>query len=101
CSTSTARPSRNPATSPRPTSGCAACAAAPTAALVMRDFSHALLAEQLARAGAAATETPGAYRVEDFGIRLFSRIEGDHFAILGLPLVPLLAYLALRGVIAP
>jgi septum formation protein len=39
--------------------------------------------------------------VEDFGIRLFSRIEGDHFAILGLPLVPLLAYLALRGVIAP
>ena len=72
-----------------------------TATLVMRDFSDALLAEHLARAGAAATETPGAYRVEDFGIRLFSRIEGDHFAILGLPLVPLLAYLALRGVIAP
>jgi len=72
-----------------------------TATLTMRDFSDALLDEHLARAGATATETPGAYRVEDFGIRLFSRIEGDHFAILGLPLLPLLTYLALRGVIAP
>ena len=71
-----------------------------TATLTMRDFSDALLAEHLARAGAAALETPGAYRVEDFGIRLFARIEGDHCAILGLPLLPLLNYLSLRGVIA-
>lgn len=72
-----------------------------TATLTMRDFSDALLAEHLARAGAAALETPGAYRVEDFGIRLFARIEGDHCAILGLPLLPLLSYLTLREVITP
>lgn len=41
----------------------------------------------------------GGYRVEEEGVRLFSRIEGDHFTILGLPLVDLLGYLSLRGFI--
>ena len=39
----------------------------------------------------------GAYRIEDEGIRLFSRIDGDHFVILGLPLLEVLSYLAMRG----
>ena len=42
----------------------------------------------------------GGYKLEEEGIRLFDRIEGDHFTILGLPLLPLLTYLGTRGFIA-
>jgi len=42
-------------------------------------------------------DSVGCYRIEEEGIRLFHRIDGDYFAILGLPLLEILAYLTLRG----
>jgi septum formation protein len=70
------------------------------ARLAMRDFSDAWLDGYLARNPAAATGSVGAYRLEEEGIRLFSVIEGDYFTILGLPLLPLLNWLTLRGEIS-
>jgi len=61
-----------------------------TATLTMRDFSDEFLEEYLAREGEAALGSVGCYRLEDVGAQLFSRIEGDYFAILGLPLLGLL-----------
>lgn len=69
------------------------------ARLQMRDFSETWLDGYLARHGAGLTDTVGAYRLEEEGVRLFSAIEGDYFTILGLPLLPLLNWLALRGAI--
>jgi septum formation protein len=46
------------------------------------------------------TRSVGAYQLEGLGIHLFERIEGDHFTILGLPLLPLLAYLRSEQLIA-
>jgi septum formation protein len=71
-----------------------------TAALTMRQFSPAFLDDYLARCGARACNSPGAYEIESLGIQLFERIEGDYFAILGLPLVPLLGELRARGFLA-
>lgn len=68
--------------------------------LTMRAFSDAFLDEYLAREGAAVCASVGAYRLEGLGIHLFSRIEGEHSAILGLPLLPLLAFLHGRGTVA-
>lgn len=65
--------------------------------LTMRRFSEAFLEDYLGTAGWAVTGTTGGYAVEGVGIRLFERIEGDHFSILGLPLLPLLAALVRRG----
>ena len=52
------------------------------------------------RAGPAIFSTVGGYEVEGLGIQLFERIDGDHFTIIGLPLLPLLAELRKRGIIA-
>ena len=67
------------------------------ARLTMRAFTEDWLEHYLATAGWPLTGTGGAYAVEELGVRLFERIEGDHFGILGLPLLPLLAALTRRG----
>jgi septum formation protein len=69
------------------------------ATLTMRAFSAEFLDAYLARSGDAVCRTVGAYEIEGPGVQLFERIEGDHFTIIGLPLVPLLAELRLRGVL--
>lgn len=64
-----------------------------TARLTMRDFSDRFLADYLDMAGDAAMASVGAYQLEGIGIHLFEKVEGDYFTILGLPLLPLLAFL--------
>ncbi|HEV7277861.1 MAG TPA: Maf family protein [Devosiaceae bacterium] len=64
-----------------------------TAALRMRDFSNSELETTLALEGDAVLTSVGCYRLEGPSIRLFERIEGDYFTILGLPLLPLLSAL--------
>lgn len=63
------------------------------ARLAMRDFSEAFLDDYLARAGVGVLACVGCYQVEGLGVTLFSAIAGDHFTILGMPLVPLLGRL--------
>ncbi len=70
-----------------------------TPRLVMRDFSEAFLEEYLTVEGEVLTTTVGAYRVEGPGMQLFDRIEGEHTAIMGLPLLPLLGFLRQHGVL--
>ena len=67
--------------------------------LVMRDFSDVFLEAYLAIEGEILTTTVGAYRVEGPGMLLFDRIEGEHSAIMGLPLLPLLQFLRQHGVL--
>lgn len=61
--------------------------------LTMREFSDEFLDEYIAAEGAAILGSVGAYRLEGRGAQLFERIEGDYFAILGLPLLELLGFL--------
>lgn len=68
--------------------------------LVMRNFSDAFLDGYIAREGVGLLELVGAYRLEGRGVQLFERVEGDHFAILGLPLLELLAFLRQRSELA-
>ena len=68
------------------------------ARLTMRQFSDAFLAEYLARAGEDVLGSVGVYRLEGLGSHLFSRIDGDFFTILGLPLLPLLGFLRENGI---
>jgi septum formation protein len=70
------------------------------ARLTMRSFSDDFLDDHLHRLGNGILTTVGAYKIEDGGTQLFDRIEGDYFSILGLPLLPVLAFLRTRGVIA-
>jgi len=67
------------------------------ARLWVRPLSHAFVDSYLDRAGAAVLSSVGAYQLEGLGVHLFERIEGDHFTILGLPLLSLLAALRARG----
>lgn len=68
-----------------------------TARLEMRNFSDAFLDDYLERAGDAVLASVGAYQLEGLGAQLFARTEGDHFTILGLPLLPLLDFLRENG----
>jgi septum formation protein len=70
-----------------------------TPRLTMRDFSDAFLDAYLDTEGEALLGSVGAYRLEAMGIHLFSRVEGEHSAILGLPLIPLLGFLRGHGVV--
>jgi len=68
-------------------------AAAARARMTMRQLGGTEIDAYLDAAGQAATSSVGAYQLEGLGVHLFERIEGDHFTILGLPLLPLLAFL--------
>ena len=71
-----------------------------TATLWMREFSDKFLGEYLDCIRSDVTTSVGGYKLESRGIQLFDHIDGDHFAILGLPLLPLLAFLRSTGAIA-
>lgn len=71
------------------------------ARLTMRDFSERFIDDYLQQAGEEILGSVGAYQVEKLGIQLFSRIDGDHFTILGLPLIPLLEFLRTHGILIP
>ncbi len=70
------------------------------ARMTMRPLSDRFLDAYLDAAGPAVTTSVGAYHLEKLGIHLFERIEGDHFTILGLPLIRLLGFLRREGCLA-
>ena len=70
------------------------------ARMTMRELSEDTIEAYLDAAGDAVTASVGAYQLEGLGVHLFSRIEGDHFTILGLPLLPLLAFLRSQGLLS-
>lgn len=63
------------------------------ARMTMRRLDESEIEAYLDQAGGAVTTSVGAYQLEGLGLHLFERIDGDHFTILGLPLLPLLAFL--------
>ena len=67
------------------------------AELTMRPFSDRFLEDYISAVGAEAMTSVGAYKLEGPGIQLFEEIKGDYFTILGLPLLPLLAFLRSAG----
>jgi len=71
-----------------------------SARMTMRGFSDEFLETYLYAAGAAASLSVGGYQWEKLGSQLFDRVEGDHFTILGLPLLPLLQFLRREGLLA-
>jgi septum formation protein len=70
------------------------------AKLTMRDFSDDFLESYIAVAGTALTASVGAYQLETTGIHLFEHVDGDHFTILGLPLLRLFDFLRQDGHLA-
>lgn len=70
-----------------------------TACLTMRPLSEEFIEAYLDAAGDAVQSSVGAYQLEGLGAQLFSRIEGDYFTILGLPLLPLLDFLRQHGLL--
>lgn len=67
--------------------------------LTMRNLTEEFIESYVEDIGAPLLSTVGAYQLEGKGAQLFNQIEGDYFSILGLPLLPLLDYLRLRGVL--
>jgi septum formation protein len=70
------------------------------ASMTMRSLSEADISAYLDAAGSLVAASVGAYQLEGFGVHLFERIDGDHFTILGLPLLPLLGFLRSRHLLA-
>jgi septum formation protein len=70
------------------------------AGMTMRPLGKSEIEAYLDQAGEAVTSSVGAYQLEGSGVHLFERIEGDHFTILGLPLLPLLAFLRSERLLA-
>lgn len=70
------------------------------ARMTMRPLTENAIAAYIDEAGDAVTASVGAYQLERTGVHLFERIEGDHFTILGLPLLPLLGFLRSRNLLA-
>ena len=68
-----------------------------SAKLTMRVLSDRFIQTYLSAVGARAMSSVGAYQLEGFGAHLFERVDGDYFTILGLPLLPLLAFLRREG----
>ena len=66
----------------------------------MRAFSDGFLDAYIAAEGESLLKSVGCYRIEGLGIQLFSEVKGDHFTIIGLPLLPLLGYLRASGLLA-
>lgn len=71
-----------------------------TPRLRMRAFSDAFLEDYLERGGEKLFASVGAYQLEGLGAHLFERVDGDYFSVLGLPLLPLLAFLREHGAAA-
>lgn len=67
--------------------------------MTMRALSPAFINDYLAQEGAGLLSGVGGYRIEGRGIQLFARVDGSHFTIIGLPLLPLLAFLRETGII--
>lgn len=70
------------------------------ARMTMRQLAAGEIEAYLDQAGEAVTTSVGAYQLEGLGVHLFERIEGDHFTILGLPLLSLLAFLRREKLLA-
>ncbi|MEM6651801.1 MAG: Maf family protein [Pseudomonadota bacterium] len=67
--------------------------------LSVRTLSETFIANYVETCGDALLNTVGAYQLEGPGAQIFNRIDGDYFSVLGLPLLPLLDYLRVRGVL--
>ena len=65
--------------------------------IMMRDASDEYIVDYVARNWESIRYSVGGYKLEEEGVRLMSRVDGDYFTVLGLPLVELLSYLTLRG----
>ena len=70
------------------------------ARLTMRPLGEGFIDDYLGRVGQAALQSVGAYQLEGLGAQLFAKVEGDHFTILGLTMLPLLKWLREEGALA-
>jgi septum formation protein len=69
------------------------------AQLVMRPLTDHFIADYLSRSGGDILNSVGAYQLEALGAQLFTRVQGDYFSVLGLPLLEVLGFLRARGIL--